>query len=197
MKTYTFRSLRMRCLPDVGYYPMVATLMTRVCVPLHLRSLMKPSLDEIEPDYQFDVYRMMRHHNNDEWSDFHPLSNVMWLHYLATKLLNHKGLKRPSLQARTTSTEGRKRVSLSENHLESEWSAYQHLKNSEVRLELRLKEVIDGMQGRTSPRKAKPGPVRKQPLHSRKTGETHKSTGSTVQLESASDVVAMWLTKGW
>ena len=28
-------------------------------------------------DYQFDIYRMMRKHNGDDWAKFSPLSNVM------------------------------------------------------------------------------------------------------------------------
>ncbi|KAG2013306.1 other/Haspin protein kinase [Coprinopsis cinerea AmutBmut pab1-1] len=48
-----------------------------------------------EGEYQFDVYRMMRDHTGDDWEGYHPLTNVMWLHYLATKLLYGKGLKAP------------------------------------------------------------------------------------------------------
>jgi hypothetical protein len=33
--------------------------------------------DDIDPDYQFDIYRMMRYHNSDNWTPFRPLSNVM------------------------------------------------------------------------------------------------------------------------
>lgn len=32
---------------------------------------------EGEGDYQFDVYRMMRAHNRDQWAEFRPLTNVM------------------------------------------------------------------------------------------------------------------------
>lgn len=58
-----------------------------------------PIDDEVfmgEGDYQFDVYRMMRDHSGGEWEGYHPLTNVMWLHYLATKLLRAKGLKPPT-----------------------------------------------------------------------------------------------------
>ncbi|XP_034045091.1 serine/threonine-protein kinase haspin [Thalassophryne amazonica] len=41
-------------------------------------------------DYQFDLYRLMRQENGNVWSDFHPHSNVLWLHYLASKLLSMK-----------------------------------------------------------------------------------------------------------
>ncbi|KAI0335669.1 hypothetical protein GY45DRAFT_1317048 [Cubamyces sp. BRFM 1775] len=51
---------------------------------------------EGEGDYQFDVYRMMRTHNEDEWEGFRPLTNVMWLHYVALKLLHSKRLRAPA-----------------------------------------------------------------------------------------------------
>ncbi|KAH9977644.1 hypothetical protein BGW80DRAFT_766973 [Lactifluus volemus] len=37
----------------------------------------------------------MRKHNGGCWADFRPLSNVMWLHYLLTKLLKSKNLRPP------------------------------------------------------------------------------------------------------
>lgn len=48
-----------------------------------------------EGDYQFDVYRLMKTHNEDSWQTFKPLTNVMWLHYLLLKLIKSKGLKAP------------------------------------------------------------------------------------------------------
>nr|XP_033794705.1 serine/threonine-protein kinase haspin [Geotrypetes seraphini] len=39
-------------------------------------------------DYQFDVYRSMRQENANSWSEYNPHSNVLWLHYLADKLIN-------------------------------------------------------------------------------------------------------------
>ncbi|XP_077380736.1 uncharacterized protein haspin isoform X2 [Festucalex cinctus] len=39
-------------------------------------------------DYQFDIYRLMREENGNKWSDYHPHSNVLWLHYLCSKLLS-------------------------------------------------------------------------------------------------------------
>ena len=36
-----------------------------------------PEIFEGEGDYQFDVYRMMRMHNSDQWAEFRPLTNVM------------------------------------------------------------------------------------------------------------------------
>jgi Haspin like kinase domain len=51
-------------------------------------------------DYQFDIYRQMREMVTDEggeakWEDFHPRTNVLWLHYLASKLLYAKQLPTP------------------------------------------------------------------------------------------------------
>ncbi|XP_028657607.2 uncharacterized protein haspin [Erpetoichthys calabaricus] len=49
-------------------------------------------------DYQFDIYRKMRKENNNSWSEYHPHSNVLWLHYLTDKLLhlNYKTKARTS-----------------------------------------------------------------------------------------------------
>ncbi|KAM3624007.1 uncharacterized protein V6R79_018060 [Siganus canaliculatus] len=41
-------------------------------------------------DYQFDIYRLMRQENGNDWSNFHPRTNVLWLHYLCSKLLSMK-----------------------------------------------------------------------------------------------------------
>ncbi|KAM6940659.1 serine/threonine-protein kinase haspin [Xenentodon cancila] len=41
-------------------------------------------------DYQFDVYRLMRQENGNDWSSYHPHTNVLWLHYLCSKLLSMK-----------------------------------------------------------------------------------------------------------
>ncbi|XP_068178237.1 serine-rich adhesin for platelets [Antennarius striatus] len=41
-------------------------------------------------DYQFDIYRLMRQENGNDWSEYHPHTNVLWLHYLCSKLLSMK-----------------------------------------------------------------------------------------------------------
>ncbi|XP_034067582.1 serine/threonine-protein kinase haspin [Gymnodraco acuticeps] len=41
-------------------------------------------------DYQFEIYRLMRQENGNNWSNYHPHSNVLWLHYLCSKLLSMK-----------------------------------------------------------------------------------------------------------
>jgi serine/threonine-protein kinase haspin len=51
-------------------------------------------------DYQFEVYRLMlelveQDEEGEHWDRPMPRTNVLWLHYLADKLLTAKGLKRP------------------------------------------------------------------------------------------------------
>jgi len=50
-------------------------------------------------DYQFDIYRQMRaivsDENGADWSEYRPATNVLWLHYLADKLLYGKQLPTP------------------------------------------------------------------------------------------------------
>ena len=50
-------------------------------------------------DYQFDIYRQMRSivtsKETTSWSTYKPLTNVLWLHYLAHKLLYSKNLPTP------------------------------------------------------------------------------------------------------
>ncbi|KAH6939275.1 hypothetical protein HPB50_016747 [Hyalomma asiaticum] len=38
-------------------------------------------------DYQFDIYRHMKEHNQNDWKSFKPYTNALWLHYLSCKLL--------------------------------------------------------------------------------------------------------------
>ncbi|XP_068271906.1 serine/threonine-protein kinase haspin [Nyctibius grandis] len=45
-------------------------------------------------DYQFDVYRQMKAENSNSWTDYHPHSNVLWLHYLSDKLLKDMRYKK-------------------------------------------------------------------------------------------------------
>nr|CAH8860091.1 unnamed protein product [Trichobilharzia regenti] len=45
-----------------------------------------PTLFQSRGDYQFDIYRHMKSHNRNNWKKFSPKTNVMWFHYLTTKL---------------------------------------------------------------------------------------------------------------
>lgn len=46
-----------------------------------------------EGDYQFEIYRLMRKENKNCWGEYHPYNNVLWLHYLADKILNKMRFK--------------------------------------------------------------------------------------------------------
>ncbi|KAL8603701.1 hypothetical protein ACOMHN_017198 [Nucella lapillus] len=48
------------------------------------------TLFEGQGDYQFEIYRMMKGENENNWEHYHPYTNVMWLHYLCDKLLHHR-----------------------------------------------------------------------------------------------------------
>ncbi|XP_040575175.1 serine/threonine-protein kinase haspin homolog [Lepeophtheirus salmonis] len=37
-------------------------------------------------DYQFEIYRLMRESNQNDWKSFTPYTNILWLHYLLDKL---------------------------------------------------------------------------------------------------------------
>ncbi|PWN36843.1 uncharacterized protein FA14DRAFT_159171 [Meira miltonrushii] len=54
-------------------------------------------------DIQFEVYRQMRKVTNDDWQQYYPLTNVLWLHYLLRKIMNDKKLKRLAEGADSTS----------------------------------------------------------------------------------------------
>ncbi|KAA3674167.1 serine/threonine-protein kinase haspin, partial [Paragonimus westermani] len=53
-----------------------------------------PEIFECEGDYQFDIYRIMRDLNGNDWRPFNPVTNLYWLHYLMGKLLNETSYPR-------------------------------------------------------------------------------------------------------
>lgn len=56
-------------------------------------------------DYQFDIYRLMREHNQNDWKSFRPYTNVLWLHYLSCKLLGKRRYPCMSQQQRSALAE--------------------------------------------------------------------------------------------
>lgn len=50
-------------------------------------------LFEGEGDYQFEIYRMMKQYNKNNWKKFCPKTNIFWLHYLLHKLIDVKRYK--------------------------------------------------------------------------------------------------------
>ena len=51
--------------------------------------------DRLAGDHQYDCYRAMRALTHGDWDAYVPLTNMVWLHYLARKLLLEKKLKKP------------------------------------------------------------------------------------------------------
>lgn len=48
-----------------------------------------PALFEGQGDYQYDMYRRMRDLVGDSnWADFHPITNLVWLHFILHEMLN-------------------------------------------------------------------------------------------------------------
>ncbi|XP_020820339.1 serine/threonine-protein kinase haspin [Phascolarctos cinereus] len=45
-------------------------------------------------DYQFEIYRLMKKRARNRWAHYHPYSNVLWLHYLADKVLKEMVFKK-------------------------------------------------------------------------------------------------------
>ncbi|KAL3864421.1 hypothetical protein ACJMK2_006105 [Sinanodonta woodiana] len=48
------------------------------------------TLFEGKGDYQFEVYRLMKQENGNNWELFNPHTNVLWIHYLADKMVYAK-----------------------------------------------------------------------------------------------------------
>ena len=67
-----------------------------------------------DDEYQFEVYRLMRRHNHDDWKAFQPKSNVFWLHYLLDKFLTRPVFAPKSAKAKSASVQlrGRDRKAL-------------------------------------------------------------------------------------
>lgn len=48
-----------------------------------------PDLFTATGDYQFEIYRLMRKRNLDDWQRFEPYSNILWLDYTLDKMIHH------------------------------------------------------------------------------------------------------------
>ncbi|KAI0307035.1 hypothetical protein B0F90DRAFT_1684585 [Multifurca ochricompacta] len=111
----------------------------------------KRHLKEKVRDYQFDIYRLMRKHNGDCWADFHPLSNVMWLHYLLIKLLKSKNLRPPRKSLSSVASQGFTERQCYECLLKMESLLAQSMRNVQAH---KLVVSKHGRRKRTTPTKA-------------------------------------------
>ncbi|XP_065304623.1 uncharacterized protein [Dermacentor albipictus] len=59
-------------------------------------------------DYQFDIYRRMKEHNQNDWKSYKPYTNALWLHYLSCKLLEKSCYSKRSRQQSSAAAELRK-----------------------------------------------------------------------------------------
>uniref|UniRef100_A0A034WWX7 non-specific serine/threonine protein kinase n=1 Tax=Bactrocera dorsalis TaxID=27457 RepID=A0A034WWX7_BACDO len=53
-------------------------------------------------DYQFDIYRMMRDVLGNNWQSFEPRTNIFWISYIITKMID--GVKYKSIRSKAHST---------------------------------------------------------------------------------------------
>ncbi|XP_028403274.1 serine/threonine-protein kinase haspin-like [Dendronephthya gigantea] len=53
-----------------------------------------PDIFNGKGDYQFQVYRLMKKTNGNNWEIYKPYSNVLWMRYLIDKVLNAKKYKK-------------------------------------------------------------------------------------------------------
>lgn len=149
---------------------------------------------EGEGDYQFDVYRMMRKHNGDEWEAFQPFTNVMvcdhfsaslvrsnwrltawlwmqWLHYLTLKLLQSKRLRPPAVARKSTATQSTSGF--------SERECYECLKE----VEGTLAKCLTSIKARQAPKRGRPPKLSK--------------AKDVAGPRSARDLLAIATLKGW
>ncbi|XP_076265962.1 uncharacterized protein LOC143199771 [Rhynchophorus ferrugineus] len=61
-----------------------------------------PDLFIAEGDYQFDIYRLMKEKNDNDWRKYEPFTNILWLHYILRKSIT-------DLRYKNTSTKVHKR----------------------------------------------------------------------------------------
>ncbi|XP_046397265.1 serine/threonine-protein kinase haspin-like [Ischnura elegans] len=61
-----------------------------------------PEIFESTGEYQFEVYRLMKKHTNNEWEAFKPYTNVLWLHYLILQMCKAVKYKNKKAQIHLT-----------------------------------------------------------------------------------------------
>ncbi|KAG5894090.1 hypothetical protein JTB14_003946 [Gonioctena quinquepunctata] len=54
-----------------------------------------PELFTAEGDYQFEIYKLMQKKNRNNWLEFEPYSNLLWLHYTLDKAITALRYKNP------------------------------------------------------------------------------------------------------
>ncbi|XP_063826481.1 MATH and LRR domain-containing protein PFE0570w [Ostrinia nubilalis] len=70
--------------------------LARECAALYNDLGGDDSLFEAVGDYQFAVYRLMRDKLRNDWKNFEPYTNILWLHYTVDKMITALRYKRTS-----------------------------------------------------------------------------------------------------
>ncbi|KAJ8723521.1 hypothetical protein PYW08_003433 [Mythimna loreyi] len=64
------------------------------CAALYNDLATDDSLFDAVGDYQFEVYRLMRDKLGNDWKNFAPYTNILWLHYTVDKMITALRYKR-------------------------------------------------------------------------------------------------------
>ncbi|CAD0201922.1 unnamed protein product [Chrysodeixis includens] len=64
------------------------------CAALYNDLAADDSLFDAVGDYQFEVYRLMRDKLGNDWKNFAPYTNILWLHYTVDKMITSLRYKR-------------------------------------------------------------------------------------------------------
>ncbi|KAF8309153.1 hypothetical protein DL93DRAFT_2141714 [Clavulina sp. PMI_390] len=118
---------------------------------LPLYTTLEEAIFQGEGDYQYDVYRMMRVINGDDWESFNSFTNVLWLHYLVVQLLNAFGLRRPIAPKRSVSSKSRGATAASPHFTERD--CWECLYEVESQLAQAIDQALGGVGMKSRARK--------------------------------------------
>ncbi|XP_057657544.1 uncharacterized protein LOC130894639 [Diorhabda carinulata] len=79
-----------------------------------------PDLFTAEGDYQFEIYRLMQQKNRNNWKEFEPFTNILWLDYILEKAL-------VALRYRNTKTKRHKDYMRKLKNLKEDVLSYQNV----------------------------------------------------------------------
>nr|XP_050861834.1 uncharacterized protein LOC127069144 isoform X1 [Vespula vulgaris]XP_050861835.1 uncharacterized protein LOC127069144 isoform X1 [Vespula vulgaris]XP_050861836.1 uncharacterized protein LOC127069144 isoform X1 [Vespula vulgaris]XP_050861837.1 uncharacterized protein LOC127069144 isoform X1 [Vespula vulgaris]XP_050861838.1 uncharacterized protein LOC127069144 isoform X1 [Vespula vulgaris] len=57
-----------------------------------------PTLFTAQGEYQFEIYRLMKDKLQNNWQEFEPYTNILWLHYVLDKMLTMVRYKKKNLK---------------------------------------------------------------------------------------------------
>ncbi|KAL2729507.1 serine/threonine-protein kinase Haspin ALK2 isoform X2 [Vespula squamosa] len=57
-----------------------------------------PTLFTAQGEYQFEIYRLMKNKLQNNWQEFEPYTNILWLHYVLDKMLTMVRYKKKNLK---------------------------------------------------------------------------------------------------